>query len=277
MIYDIHTHFWNPEDVPLSFFEAAERAGVQTQLLTFTAEDHLRATEAVDRAVVFGMRAKGLRISNDVVCAQVCRAPDRLVFFTSVDPAEDGFMDELERTHHDLGARGIKLGPVYQGVHPADERYRRIYTYAQTHSLPVMIHMATTFTADFPLEYARPLHMDSIACEYPGLKIILAHLGHPWYGETAAVIRRHPNVYADISALYYRPWQFYTALMTLAEYGVWRKVFFGSDFPFTLPCDSIRGLMEVNRIVKYSKLPQVPDEVIRGILESDPFTALGIT
>jgi hypothetical protein len=31
-------------------------------------------------------------------------------------------------------------------------------------------------------------------------------------GETIAVIRRHPHVFADLSALYYRPWQFYNSM-----------------------------------------------------------------
>ena len=35
----------------------------------------------------------------------------------------------------------------------------------------------------------------------PNLVFVMAHLGHPWEGETLAVIRKHPNVWADCSAL----------------------------------------------------------------------------
>ena len=138
-----------------------------------------------------------INVPNDIVREQVDRAPDRLIFFTSVNPSEDGYMEELERTHVDLGARGIKLGPIYQGVHPTDDRFRTIYAYAEKHGLPIVIHMATTFVREYPLEYARPIHMDRIAIDYPDLKLVLAHLGHPWIGETISIIRRHPNVYAD--------------------------------------------------------------------------------
>ena len=31
----------------------------------------------------------------------------------------------------------------------------------------------------------------------------LAHLGHPFYDECLAVIRKHPHVYADIAAIYF--------------------------------------------------------------------------
>ena len=39
------------------------------------------------------------------------------------------------------------------------------------------------------------------------------------------------NLYADTSALHYRPWRHYQAFMTALEYGVEHKLIFGSDFP----------------------------------------------
>lgn len=53
----------------------------------------------------------------------------------------------------------------------------------------------------------------------------MAHLGHPYENETVVTICKHPNVYADISALYYRPLQLYFSLMLVQEYGVWHKLF----------------------------------------------------
>ena len=278
MIYDIHTHFWKPGELSPQVAEDAKRAGGVFHPDTMSSEKYLKDTSAVDRSVVFGIRAgkSGFNVSNDTVRALVDLAPDRLVFFTSVDPAEEGFMDELERTHQDYGARGIKLGPIYQGVHPGDKRYRQIYSYAQKHSLPILIHMATTFSQGTPIEYARPGHMDEIAIDYPDLKIILAHLGHPWIGETIAIIRKQPNIYADISALYYRPWQFYNAMQLLVEYETWRKVFFGSDYPATLPQDSVNGIRDMNHIVEGTGLPQIPKEIIEGILYQETFKILGI-
>ncbi len=278
MIFDIHTHFWKKEELGPELFRDLENAHVSPERLFMTSEEHLQATKAVDRAVVFGLRAKfsGMNVSNDTVREQVDKAPDRLVFFTSVDPSEEDFMQELERTHQNLGARGIKLGPIYQGVHPADDRYRLIYSYAQKHGLPILIHMATTFASGAPLEYANPVIIDEIAAEFPDLKIVLAHLGHPWIGETIAIIRRNRNVYSDISALYYRPWQFYNAMRLLVEYGSSHKVFFGSDFPFTKPEDSIKGFRNMNHVVAGSNLDPVPQEIIEEIINRDSFGMLGI-
>jgi len=278
MTVDMHTHFWNMDELGPELYRDLENARVPASTMAMTSASHLEATAAVDRAVVFGLRARasGMNISNDTVKAQVDLAPERLIFFTSVDPSEKGFMEELERTHQDLGARGIKLGPIYQGVHPHDKRYREIYTYAERHRLPILIHMATTFASAAPLDYARPILMDDIAADYPELRIILAHLGHPWSGEAISVIRRRPNVYADLSALYYRPWQFYTTMRLLTEYGSAHKVFFGSDYPFTLPGESVKNVRNVNGILKNSGLPAVPEDVVEGIINRDALAILGI-
>ncbi len=277
MIYDIHTHFWKPGETSMS--SDTGKLGVPEGANKKMSSDcHLEETKAVDRAVVFGFRALkcGMNISNDSVKDQVDSAPGRLIFFTSVDPTEQDFMEELERTHQDMGAKGIKLGPVYQGVHPLDDRYHEIYSYAQKHNLPILTHMATTFASGVPLDFARPFYMDEVAVMYPDLKIVLAHLGHPWEGETIAVIRRNANLYADISALYYRPWQFYNSMQLLVEYGTCKKVFFGSDFPFTTPQESIDGIRNINHITGNSGLPQISSEIIEEILHRDSLGILGI-
>ncbi|MEZ6074117.1 MAG: hypothetical protein R3C56_00150 [Pirellulaceae bacterium] len=59
--------------------------------------------------------------------------------------------------------------------------------------------------------------------QFPEQRMILAHLGHPYEGECVAIIRKHKHVYADISALHYRPFQLYHSLMLVQEYGVWTK------------------------------------------------------
>jgi len=137
--------------------------------------------------------------------------------------------------------------------------------------------MAATFTTQVPLEYARPALMEQICCEYPDLKVILAHMGHPWEGEAIVSIRKQPNLYADISALFYRPYQYYHTMRLLEEYGAWQKVFFGSDFPATTTQETIDGLRNINNILEGTALPRVSNELIEGILYSNPLVELDIT
>jgi len=279
VIVDLHTHFLTLDtDVGPQVLADFSRGGVDPALWRFTPEDHFRATQAADVAVVFGLQAArtGWFVPNTAVAEHVARAPHRLLFFASIDPGQTAFMEELHRCHQDLACRGVKIGPIYQGVHPLDDRYRAIYGYCQRHGLPLLAHMATTFSQGVPLDYARPAHMDQVACEYPELKLVLAHLGHPWEAEAIAAIRKQPNLYADISALYYRPWQFYHAMRLAVEYRAESKLLFGSDFPATKTADSITGLRNVNAVLGHSGLPPIPGEVIEEIIHRDSLSLLGI-
>src|SRR5690606_32929636 len=196
--------------------------------------------------------------------------------FTSIDPTQANYMEELERTHQDLGAVGVKLAPLYQNIHPCDPRCFDIYRYCVKHGLPILFHAGTSFISRTYLDYSRPVHFDAVAVNFPDLRMVLAHLGHPWEGETIAVIRRHANVYADLSALYYRPWQFYNSMQLLVEYNAHHKVLFGSDFPFTTTGDSLKGVRSLNAIKGTSGLPSVSSEVIEGIIHRDALKLLNL-
>ncbi len=279
MIVDVHTHVFRPElDFGPRLRADLARCGIDPAAWGDIAERHLSTTQVAEVAVVFGIQgaATGWNVPNDVVAAHVQSASDRLIFFGSVDPAQPDYLEEFEHCHQDLRCQGVKLAPIYQGVHPLDRRYRDIYASCQKHGLPILIHMATTFSSGTPLDYARPAHMDQVAIDFPDLKIVLAHLGHPWEGETIAVIRRNPNVFADLSALYYRPWQFYNSMRLLVEYRAEAKVLFGSDFPFTTTGDSLNGLRNINAVLGQSVLPRVPETVIEGILHRDALSLLGL-
>jgi predicted TIM-barrel fold metal-dependent hydrolase len=100
----------------------------------------------------------------------------------------------------------------------------------------------------------------------------MAHVGHPWFEECIVIARKQPNVYADVSALHYRPWQYYNILITAEEYRTADKLYFGTDFPFANVEESIEGLLSINRLVRGSGLPTVSEETINGILHADPFS-----
>jgi predicted TIM-barrel fold metal-dependent hydrolase len=279
MIVDVHTHVFDASrDFGPKLRSDLARCRIDPAAWGDVPARHLETTRTADVAVVFGLQASATdwNIPNDAVAAHVARAPERLLFFTSVDPLQPGCMAELERCHRDLGAVGVKLSPLYQNVHPRDPRCLEIYRYCVRHGLPVLFHSGTSFVGGTLLDYSRPVHFDALAVEFPELRMVLAHLGHPWEGELIAVIRRHPHVYADLSALYYRPWQFYNSMRLLVEYRTEAKVLFGSDFPFTTTGDSLAGVRGVNAILAQSGLPPVPPQVIEDIIHRDTLSLLGL-
>ena len=170
------------------------------------------------------------------------RRADRRIGFLSIHPEVDGALEELERARADLGLKGIKLGPNYQVFDPLGDAALRVYGPPQRHGLPVLFHQGASPVRDAPLRYAHPLLMDEIAIRFPELRVVMAHLGHPWQRETIVTIRKHPHVYADVSALFYRPWSFYEGLRLATEWGALDKLLFGSDFPIATPAETAAGL-----------------------------------
>lgn len=106
--------------------------------------------------------------------------------------------------------------------------------------------------------------------------MILAHLGHPYEGEAVAVIRKHPHVYADISALHYRPFQLYHSLMLVQEYGVWDKLLFGSDYPFTSVTASLDGLRGLNAMLAGTSLPRLREDALEELIHRESLRLLGL-
>jgi predicted TIM-barrel fold metal-dependent hydrolase len=181
-------------------------------------------------------------------------------------------MDLLVHAIEDLKLKGVKFGPIYNGVSLLDPRLEPIYRYLVKNNLPLTMHMGTTYGANAPVHYGRPLDVDTIANRHPDLKMIMAHMAHPWYEECVIVARKNPNVYCEVSALYYRPWQFWNTLICAQEYTIANrnKIFWGTDFPFTSVAESIAGLRNVNQVIAGSGLPRVTQDTIDQILYSDP-------
>lgn len=229
--------------------------------------------------MVFGGKAKlsGLWVPDREVAEYVAQNPDRLIGFLSVDPTVKGWRDEMVEGHQDLKLQGIKLLSMYAGFKPNDRELDDLWTYATKHGLPVLLHTGTTFIDKAPLDCTLPRLLDDVAIRFPDVRIIMAHLSHPYEGESAVVIRKHPNVYADCSALHYRPFQLYHSLMLVQEYGVWNKVLFGSDYPFTDVDISIADIRKLNDMVKGTNLPLLNTDRIEEMFQRDTLSILGIS
>jgi hypothetical protein len=217
MIIDVHSHAWAfPQHFSDDFRQQARRARAAIELDLAVRYDDYRATAAEPvRTIVFGGKARhsGLWVDDQYVADYVAAHPDWLIGFLSLDPTQPGWEDELSYGHAVLQLRGVKLMPMYAGFRPDEPRLDPLWHYAQRHRLPVLLHTGTTFLSQAPLECTLPRHLDPVAARFPDVRIIMAHLGHPYEGECVVTARKHPHLYADISALHYRPFQLYHSLM----------------------------------------------------------------
>jgi len=256
-------------------------------------DDYMKAQTPADISIVFGVAwapgdnaggVSGVDDSsdlpgnvNDKTAAFVQAFPERLIGFMSLHPHDPRALKELERCRCDLGLRGIKLGANYQIFHPLEARALAIYERAQQFGLPVLFHQGTSPVRMAPIRFAHPLLMDEVAMRYPDLKIIMAHMGHPWTVDTAVVIRKHPNVYADISGLFYRAFGYYEALIKATEWNVLDKLLFASDFPVTTAAETFDALHQVNDIVAGTPFPRVPEDKLEAIIYRDSLALLGLS
>jgi uncharacterized protein len=280
---NVHTHTWNQtlHMTPETVREADLSRGHPLDL-TVRVDAFVDDMAPFDRVIVFGLKGRltGYWVPDDYVADFViavnARAPGKVVGFASCDPTQPGTMHELVHAVEDLGLRGVKLGPIYAGFDPRDLSCESIYAYCQQRGLPILFHTGTTYNSAAPLGFSRPWLLDEVAIRFPELRIVMAHLGHPFHEECLAVIRKHRHLYADISALFYRPWQFYNMLIAAQEYDVTHKLLFGSDYPFAGAQESIEGLRNVNAVTRQSGLPRVTKSTIEGILTRDALALLGV-
>jgi predicted TIM-barrel fold metal-dependent hydrolase len=215
------------------------------------------------------------RKGNDRIAEIVKRRPDKLIPFGCVHPLYPEALDEFKRAVEVLGMKGFKLSPVYQSFHPMDPRAVRIYAQAQEWKIPLIFHTATAQASNVPLKWADPTLFDDVAYAFPELKIVMAHLGHPWQKECIVMARKHPNVYMELSGNFYRPWFLYQALLFAMNWGQTYKILFGSDWPMTTPRETVEGLNNLNKFAQ-AGLPEIPQAVIDSIIYRDSLALLGI-
>ena len=196
----------------------------------------------IDKAVLSAedvtTRAGGVIVSNEEVKKLVDIYPDRLIGFAGVDPHRKDAAEVLEKAFTELDMKGLKLSPAMQYFMPGDPIMKPIYQLCLKYNKPILFEAGMTWVKNSPSKYSNPLNFEEVAIEYPDLRMCLGHFGWPWTRETAMLILKYPNLYADTALLYFdSPKQFFQTTFNdqLGEYWIDRmlydKVMFGSTYP----------------------------------------------
>jgi uncharacterized protein len=180
---------------------AAGEAGSAASLGDFVAE---LKSAGVERSVVAGPR-----IPNAVIADAVSQHPDFFVGLAYVSPY-DGMRAarELERLVIDLKLSGLMVSALTDILPASDRRYYPLYARCVELGVPVRIYTSMNYANDRPYDLGHPRNLDQVACDFPELTIIAGLSGWPWANETTALLRRHPNLFADTAA--HRPRYFGT-------------------------------------------------------------------
>lgn len=191
--------------------------------------------------------------------------PRRLLWYGGVhprvttDPAGD--VDELV----DMGMRMLKVHPNHQEL-PANAyanglaAQAAIYRRCEERGVPVLVHTGTSIFPRARCKYGNPLELDDVAIDFPDLQIVLAHGGRPFYmGEAFFILRRHPNVWLDLSGI--PPKALLEYFPKLAE--LERKLLWGTDWPSP-------GVVRMRRNVDQFLALPLAESLKRAALEGNP-------
>jgi uncharacterized protein len=240
---DLHVHLpttqWLEQSLGphLDATEAYFRAKVQRKTIEDVAEEYAaRGVLGVvldwDDESVTGRGWMG----NDWLAGLSERFPGVLMGFGSVDPHAPGAVDEIARCAG-LGLKGLKFHPTMQRFHPADERFNPLWAKAESLGMIALFHTGTCgIGAGTPgaggtkIRYSHPGFLDSIGADFPGLTLVAAHFGWPWFMECLAIALHKSNVYIELSG--WAPG--YLPAEVTREVGrrLNRQTLFGSDYPF---------------------------------------------
>jgi predicted TIM-barrel fold metal-dependent hydrolase len=277
VLVDVHTHCLKPTHWGTEFNDHWKpKYGYDYPDISPEAFGAAMVEGGVDVAIVFGLTAAaaGVRTPHDFV-ASFCRQTGvNTIGFMSLDPADADVLDQVDEGIS-LGLKGVKLYPVLAGFSPVEERVQPLLDLLERRGLVVLWHMGGSPSPVSDLLHSEPLLIDAVARRHPGLRQIIAHMGHPWQRDTVQVLRSNRHVYSDISGLWSRPWDGYNAMRNAIEWDVTEKLLFGSDFPFWAPKGAIAGLRTMPRLFG-PPLPGIDPGVIEEIINRDSLELLGL-
>lgn len=277
MIIDVHTHNHQPEhwgDEHKKNWEPAY--GEPYPRISPADYDQAMIDAGVDIAVVFGLAATraGVHTPNAFVADYCSQLTTPTIPFTALDPLDPDWRDQVEEAVA-MGFQGVKLYPVLSLFDPLASEFDDFYRFCLKHGLVLLWHMGTTPSPQGKLSLSQPLVVEEVARRYPDLKQIMAHMGHPWQRDAVAVLRKHANVYSDVSASWSRPMDGFMALVAAQEWKVVQKLLFGSDFPLWTPRDAIEQFRALADL-RAGNLPHVETETVEAILHADALSMLNL-
>ena len=175
-------------------------------------------------------RPEGWVISNEEVAVYTQAFPDRFIGVAAVDLSKPvAAVRELERLVKERDFKALRIVPWLWKLAPNHRLYYPLYVKCIELDIPFCTQVGHTGPL-MPSETGRPVpYLDEVALDFPELRIVAGHIGHPWTDEMIGVAWKHDNVYIDTSAYlprYYPP----QLLQFMQNYGA-DKVMFGSNFP----------------------------------------------
>jgi predicted TIM-barrel fold metal-dependent hydrolase len=193
----------------------------------------------IDHALLIAPRLgyRGLEdsweLAPEVVAEVVAQHPDLFRGLIGINP-EDGVrgVREIDRWVTQEGFVGVHLYPHWFGLRPDDRRFYPFYAKCCELDVPIQMQVGRCqrYSRDRPMRnVGYPEAVDTVACDFPELRLVGIHVGWPWTEEMIAVAARHENVLIGTDA--YAPKYLSDSLIEFISGEGRTKVLFGTDWP----------------------------------------------
>lgn len=255
MIIDFHTHAFPDKIAARALASLAEKAGGLPYYTdgTIADTDEKMKSWGVKRRVMLSIATnpKQQRNVNNFAIENNC---EHIIAFGSVHPDAPDALDELDRIKA-AGLLGVKFHPEYQRFYIDDKKMFPIYDKCRALGLIMSFHAGKDI--GFPASLmAPPQRSLNIVKQFPGAKIVLAHMGGARLVEDVLSCIAGTDCCLDTSfAIHDLPLK--DAEKIISKHGV-EKILFGSDCPWERSCDSFDyidalGISDDKKEMIYSK------------------------
>jgi predicted TIM-barrel fold metal-dependent hydrolase len=252
-----------PEDLLrlLAQISTSEANGAILKNMTPTAEMAKAAWDRVDRrlspaeerqmyADVKDNLAGRIRRRNEWG-NEVTRRYPTLVNFIGVDPnflTPEENVEELELRVGE-GAKGISLHPTRNLHRPDDLRLWPLYERAQELDIPILTHGGTEgYRAAYLALNSAPYDFRTVLDTFPRLRLILGHMGNPYFDQLLEMAQRYPSLYFETAGVVSgrEPYEYTDEYLVqlIRQLGT-DRVMFGSDFIFGEPVSPAKRLLSL--------------------------------
>lgn len=266
-IVDVHTHFM-PKSVMDKVWKYFDEAGPlvgRVWPVTYRTDEQRR----LEKLRGFGVRAFTSLVYphkpqmaawlNEWAADFAAATPDCL--HTATLYPEPG-VEAYVRRAVDAGARVFKAHIQVGQYDPTDELLDPAWGVIEDAAIPVVMHCGS---GPAPGRYTGPGPVTTLLERHPRLRLIVAHMGMPEYGEFLTLVESYPEVRLD-TAMAFTPFIEETMPFPTSEHRRLRahpdRILFGSDFP-NIPY----GFIDAMRVL--TRLPGVDDAWLRAVLHDN--------
>ncbi len=170
--------------------------------------------------------------SNKEVLSFIERAPLQLIGFYGIDPHKGmKSYKEMKEFVMKEGFKGASIDPGMSKLTPDNALYYPFYALCCDFNIPITITTGLSpYMQGVKLDCGNPLYIDTVAQDFPELRIVVSHASYPWVTQALALSFRNPNVYIDLSTIEH--WPQAQDYITAIEKSHSEKVVFSSANPF---------------------------------------------